>query len=222
MLKQTLELLTLSALALSLVACGQQAETPRSAQTAQTATSTQRTESAASTQPVAGSEDDDLDLSQVSASSVLVQGVAFLIPEEWVKETPSSDMRLAQYRIDGDAGPAQVVFSSFGGGAQMNVQRWIGQFENPTGPGGTGAPIIANEKVDGLEVTLVRVEGIYSPGAMGPMMPAPDPEPDHALHGVIVTGGPQGTIFIKTTGPAATVNANQAGLDAMARSATSH
>ena len=66
-------------------------------------------------------------------------GLRFEAPSTWISETPSSSMRLAQYRLPGlegdpeDAELAVFYFGGQGGSVQANVDRWIGQFSNPDG-----------------------------------------------------------------------------------------
>jgi hypothetical protein len=85
------------------------------------------------------------------------------------------------------------------------MDRWKGQF---TGPGGAPAvPKIAKIAVHGLPVTTIDVSGAYS-GMAGPGV-APVAAPAYRLLGAIIEG-PGGNIFIKFTGPAKTMAANQA------------
>ena len=66
---------------------------------------------------------------------------------------------------------------------------------------------------------MVKVSGTYAPISMRPGVPAPTPKPDYAIYGIILEGGPQGTLFIKATGPKATIEVQAAALDAFDQSA---
>lgn len=61
------------------------------------------------------------------------------VPTGWVAATPSSSMRLAEYRVPAATGtiPVEIVVYSFGpgqgGSPQANLARWKSQFSNPTG-----------------------------------------------------------------------------------------
>lgn len=150
-------------------------------------------------------------------------GIVFDIPETWTRVEPSSSMRLAQFALPGEAGAAELTVFAFGpgqgGGTQANIDRWIGQFENTEAPDQPAPSSTETFEMDGLTVWLVRAQGRYDPGTMGGMAPATAPVDDAALFGVIVEGGPSGAVFLKAAGPRATMEAHDAALEAMARSA---
>lgn len=146
-----------------------------------------------------------------------VAGVAFDVPSGWVRETPANSIRLAQYSLPGEAGPAELTVTAFGvgqgGDLQSNIDRWTGQF---AGEGGAApeAEIETREAGD-RHVTTVAVRGTYQ---QSPMMGGGPPQPDSMLYGLIVEGGPQGTVFVKIVGPRATMEAHQASLMAFTES----
>jgi hypothetical protein len=97
-----------------------------------------------------------------------------------------------------------------GGGIDDNVARWAKQFE------GAPAPKRAAATVAGMRVTRAEVAGTYlAPG--GPMMQSTGRKTGYRLLGAIVEA-PGGNVFFKLTGPAATVAAAQAELDALVAS----
>jgi hypothetical protein len=149
-------------------------------------------------------------------------GVMFTLAEGWTKDKPASMMRAAQYRLPGPGGDAEMVFFYFGSGqggdAKANIDRWVGQFSPETATTATQGMEVAHLEQDTLKLALVRTSGTYKVGAMGPMMPAQDPKPGYSLFGVVVEGGPEGSVFVKTTGPKATVDAQSKALEAFARS----
>ncbi len=151
-------------------------------------------------------------------NSLSLAGITFDLPEGWVKENPTSSMRLAQYTLPGEAGTAELIVFYFGpgqgGSADANITRWAGQFKDSQ-----GEPQISRFEQGGLKLSIVRVTGTYAPSSMGAMMPAPPPQSDSALFGLIVEGGPKGSLFIRSTGPKATMEAQDALLEAFARSA---
>ena len=62
----------------------------------------------------------------------------FKMPDGWVSESPSSKMRVAQYKLpkaEGDAEDASLVVYYFGpaqgGSVDANIDRWISQIEQP-------------------------------------------------------------------------------------------
>src|SRR5215471_4883191 len=102
-------------------------------------------------------------------------GLTFTTPDGWKSSPPSSSMRVAEFtlaRAAGDADDAQLVvyyFGGSGGSVDANIQRWVGQMQQPDGNASTAAATRETRKVHGLTVTLVDVSGTYvaemSPGA---------------------------------------------------------
>jgi hypothetical protein len=129
--------------------------------------------------------------------------LVFALPAPWVKEPPSSGMRLAQAKIPGPAGPAELAIFYFGAGgggtADANIERWIGQIDQPAAP-----PKRASFATHGLGVTWVEVAGTMKPSTVG-MGPA-TAQPGSRLLGAVVEG-PGGPWFVKAIGPDATVAA---------------
>lgn len=152
----------------------------------------------AASQPAAATTDG-------APGEIEVAGVVLPVSDAWVQEVPSSTMRLAEFTLpsaDGDATLAVFCFGTGqGGDIPSNITRWVGQFENEMTPGQPVEPEVTPQEVNGLTVTTVRCRGTYNPGGMGPFAPAPDPIDNAALYGIIIEGGPEGTVFIKTTGP---------------------
>ena len=164
---------------------------------------------------------------QATSASLMAAGITFALPEGWVQEKPANSMRIAQYRLPGAGGDGELVLSylgaGVGGAAKMNVERWLGQFksDDPTSP----SIDVANIEQAGLKVFLVKTSGTYTPAAMGMAMgggtgaEAPEPRKNHSLFGMVIEGGPEGTLFVKATGPKATIEAQGAKLESFARSA---
>jgi hypothetical protein len=147
----------------------------------------------------------------VSADGSLVQvaGISFAAPPSWRREPPSSSMRAAQFAIPGggnekDGSVAVYYFGTGqGGGVDENVARWQGQFSDPSGT--PPVPSVTHSESHGLKVTIVTVKGTYASGM--PMGPS-TPEPGFALWGAIIEN-PQGSVFVKATGPSALIAREQ-------------
>jgi len=142
------------------------------------------------------------------------------IPEGWIAETPSSSMRRAQYRVQGEAGDGECVVYYFGpgqgGDPQANALRWADQFGQPDGSSSRDAMRTRDLEVAGLPVLLVEVGGVYSGGMA--MMGGPQRQhADYMLLGAIAQG-PDANWFFKFTGPAGTVTSQQQAFDSMIRS----
>lgn len=149
----------------------------------------------------------------ICSFALLAESVADLKwtpPAGW-KSSGTTSMRAATYPVapvPGDREGAECVVYFFGagqgGGVQANIDRWEGQFK---APGGKPAPAkVAKVTVHGLPVTSIDVSGAYS-GMAGPAA-APVSVSDYRLLGAIIEG-PGGNVFIKFTGPAKTMAANQ-------------
>jgi hypothetical protein len=141
-----------------------------------------------------------------------VAGLKWTPPAGW-KSSGTTSMRAATYPVapvagDREAAECAVYFfgAGQGGGIQANMDRWEAQFK---GPAGKAAPAkITRIVLHGLPVTTIDVSGEYS-GMAGPTAAATVAVPGYRLLGAIVEG-PGGNVFVKFTGPAKTMAANQA------------
>jgi hypothetical protein len=139
-------------------------------------------------------------------------GVRWTVPARWTAGAGSA-MRVATYVLPAgkgaDAGECAVFFfdSGQGGSVEANVERWTKQFEGAPKGERTTSPVA------GMRVTRVQVAGTYlAPG--GPMMQSQEKKTGYRLLGAIVEA-PQGNVFFKLTGPAATVAGAQADFDSL-------
>ena len=138
-------------------------------------------------------------------------GVRWVAPAGWTNEG-SRPMRAATYTIapaPGDSANAECGVYFFGQGQggtiEANLERWKGQFK---GPDGNVAPAhFAKRTVHGLTITTVDTAGEYS-GLGGPMAASTRAVPGYRLLGAIVAAS-GGNVFVKFTGPAKTIAANQ-------------
>lgn len=120
-------------------------------------------------------------------------------------------MRAATYPVpaapgDHDSAECAVYFFGVGqgGSVQANIDRWEGQFKIA----GKAAPAkVTKITIHGLPVTTIDVSGEYS-GMAGPTATAPVLVSGYRLLGAIIES-PGGNVFIKFTGPAKTIAANQ-------------
>lgn len=137
-------------------------------------------------------------------------GLKWTAPAGW-SNRGSQPMRAATYIVpaaSGDRMTAECVVYYFGpgqgGSVQANIDRWKSQF---TQGGKPAEARVGRRTVHGLPVTTIETAGDYS-GMGGPLATTPTIEKSYRLLGAIIEG-PQGSIFIKFTGPAKTVGANQ-------------
>ncbi len=102
---------------------------------------------------------------EVAGNQATAAGLAFTIDPSWKSEQPSSSFRAAQFRLpapDGVEGSGELaLFQGIGGSAQQNIDRWIGQMQNPV-----GEPEQIKKTVNGLAVQTLDVKGTLAVGAM--------------------------------------------------------
>ena len=128
-------------------------------------------------------------------------------PGDWAWVQTRSSMRAAQLAVrDGKSGDeAEVVFYYFGpgngGGTQANVDRWLGQFQEPKAELKSE---VETKKIGAREVTYVRARGTYM---SGPPLGQKVAKPGFMLHGAILES-PRGNVFVKMTGPAGLTGAS--------------
>jgi len=180
--------------ALSLIAC-QQKE-------AATGAASQSSGSASTTDPHAGNDPSAVGAVEAmsNAGSIESADIRYDLPDGWMRQAPSSSMRLDQASIPGAGGEGQLAVYFFGvgggGGVDANLERWAAQVEHE------GEPVRETFDVNGYQVTTIEVAGTLLPSGMssGPSTP----QPDSILYAAVVegTGGPW---FFKATGPKATM-----------------
>ena len=150
-------------------------------------------------------------------------GIQWTAPTGW-KSQGARPMRAATYMVPATAGDKEdgecAVFyfgQGQGGAVQDNLDRWIGQFQQPDGKPSKAAAEIRKQTINGLPVTTISLPGTYLAGAA--MSMEKTPRPGYRLMGAIVEA-PQGAVFFKFTGPAKTVNAGQAAFQSLLKSIT--
>jgi hypothetical protein len=90
-------------------------------------------------------------------------GIGFSIPPGWEEvENPTPEFVDARFQIPTPHGVVKLTFSSNSGGADVNIQRWIGQFQIPSGK----QPAVENMNVDGAAAKWVDIRGEFVGGAM--------------------------------------------------------
>lgn len=123
---------------------------------------------------------------------------------QWVETT--SSMRKAQLKVGKDAASAEVIFFHFGpgggGDTQANVDRWLGQFQEPKDQIHSK---VEKKELGSKQVTFVQAEGTYLSGQPGGPK---TPQPGSMLAGAIIDSK-EGNVFIRMVGPKATVEQAQ-------------
>ena len=147
-----------------------------------------------------------------AVSELSAAGLTYTAPAGWKPVTTSSSMRVAQFslpRATGDAQDAELVvyyFGGTGGTVQANIDRWVGQMQQPDGRPSSAVAKRQSRTINGLKVTVVDVPGTY----VAEMTPGASERHNstnfHLRAAVIETAN--GPYFIKITGPAKTVAAS--------------
>ena len=148
--------------------------------------------------------------SQPSSAQSSQGDLRFKTPDGWVSETPSSSMRVAQYRLpaaEGDSEAASLVVYYFGpgqgGSVEANLDRWISQIQQADGSLSKSKARTETMTVNGMKTTLLDVSGAYAGGGMGGDSSGPNKPNFRMRAGVIET--PKGAYFVKLVGPEKTV-----------------
>jgi hypothetical protein len=141
-------------------------------------------------------------------------GLAFTAPQAWRSRPAASAMRVAEFVIPkaaGDPEDAEVIvyfFGGSGGSVDANIDRWIGQMQQPDGSPSTANARRNAQTINGLKVATVDVAGTFvaevRPGATERLN-----KPGFRLRAAVIET-PRGPYYIKMTGPAKTVAAADA------------
>ena len=134
----------------------------------------------------------------------------FTAPAEWITEQPSSRMRIAQYKLpkaEGDKEDASLVIyyfgSSDGGSVSANIERWIGQMQQPDGSAGKDKAKTDSLTVNGLKISTVDLTGTYT-AEMAPGSNERHNDPNYRLRAAVIET-PKGSYYLKLVGPQKTV-----------------
>jgi hypothetical protein len=143
-------------------------------------------------------------------AALAAQGaLRFDAPKEWIAQPSSSSMRVAQYalgRAAGDAEDAELIvyyFGGSGGSVEANLDRWLGQMEQPDGRASKAVAQTTSLVANGLKVTVLDVSGRYVAEVM-PGSPQRHNKPGFRMKAAVIET-PKGPYFVKLTGPAKTV-----------------
>jgi hypothetical protein len=148
----------------------------------------------------------------ISAAQTPATGAGDLkykVPDGWVIEHPTSNMRVGQYALPKAAGDGEdgsmvlYYFGNQGGTVQANIDRWIEQMEQPDKSSSKDKAKAETLTVNGMKVTMVDVSGTYI-AQMSPGSEARHNNPNYRLRAAVVET-PKGNYFAKLIGPAKTI-----------------
>ena len=149
-------------------------------------------------------------------------GIAYTAPAGWKARASASSMRVAEFVVPhapGDGEDAEVIiyyFGGTGGSADANIDRWIGQVQQPDGSPSKAKAKREEQTINGMKVTLVDVSGTYV-AEVRPGSTERYNKPGFRVRAAVVET-PRGPYYVKMTGPAKTVAAAEADFAALLRS----
>ena len=137
--------------------------------------------------------------------------LSFSAPANWKTRPNSSSMRVVEFvvpRAVGDADDGELVLYYFGGGGgnvEANVQRWLGQMQQPRGRASGDVARRETRTVNGLKITMLDVSGTYV-AEVRPGSQERHHKPGYRMRTAVIET-PRGPYFIKLVGPAKTIAA---------------
>ena len=135
----------------------------------------------------------------------------FTAPQGWQARNASSTMRVAEFVLpsrDAATANAELVvyyFGGSGGSVDANIQRWLGQMQQPDGRTTSEIATRDTKTVNGLKVSLLDVSGTYV-AEVRPGATEKHNSPGFRMRTAVVETA-RGPYYIKLVGPAATVEA---------------
>jgi hypothetical protein len=157
-------------------------------------------------------------LEKLSDGRLVMGPFSLAAPAAWTMKPVTSNMRAADFVLSDKPGAeAELVVTHFGaqgaGSIDENVDRWLGQIQQPDGKPSRDVAKIEKTQFAGQDATVVSVAGRYVSGGM-PGGSGPVDKPDQALLAAIV-GSPSGPYYFKLVGAKSTVDANAAAFRTM-------
>lgn len=151
-------------------------------------------------------------MTHLIVAMIAFASLVFTPPKEWKPVAVSSSMRVAQFALPKAAGDPQdgelvvYYFGGSGGSVEANIERWVGQMRQPDGRPSTAVMKRATRTINGLKVTTVDVSGTYVAEIM-PGSAEHHNNPGFRLRAAVIETI-DGPYFVKLTGPAKTIAAN--------------
>ncbi|MAV55806.1 MAG: hypothetical protein CMJ28_07635 [Phycisphaerae bacterium] len=129
-------------------------------------------------------------------------GLSAPIPASWTLRPEPRAFRAATFVVPASGGGDQgelAIFAGIGGSDEANIDRWEGQFQEPTG--GPGQAVVDPMPEAPFPTTLVELRGNYQGMGM------PSPREGMAFLAAIVRVPGRDILHIRLTGPEGTVDA---------------
>jgi hypothetical protein len=145
--------------------------------------------------------------------------IVYTAPAAWQTRPSASAMRVAEFvvpRAAGDPEDGEVIiyyFGGTGGSADANIDRWVGQMEQPDGSASNDHARRDTYSVNGLSISAIDVSGTYV-AEVRPGSAERYHKPGFRLRAAVVAT-PPGPYYVKMTGPLKTVSAADADFKAL-------
>ncbi len=127
-------------------------------------------------------------------------------PGDWKKIDPAVTMIEAEFSIEpveGESKTSRLTVMGAGGSIEANIDRWLGQVQQPDGKLSRDKATITAKEVGGYKIHLLDVSGTYM-DQRGPQAPKVELK-DHRLLAVIIETDSLGNYFVKLYGPEKTI-----------------
>lgn len=136
----------------------------------------------------------------------------FKAPATWTKKMPKSRIIDVEYEAPaakGEDTAGRFTVMGAGGTIEANIDRWIGQFDQPDGGDTKSKAKIEKVKVSGQNVHIVDLSGTYkdSPGPFAGGKPVL--RENYRMLAAIVQTERDGNYFLKFYGPKGTIAENE-------------
>lgn len=144
-------------------------------------------------------------------------GITYSAPAGWQNVPTSSNMRVAQFAIPPSGGDTQATdvviyyFGGSGGTVDANIERWLGQMQQPNQTPSSAVAKRETRTINGLKVTLVDVSGTYI-AEVTPGSRERHHSPNFRLRAAVIETS-NGPYFVKLTGPVNSVRAAERAFD---------
>ncbi len=148
-----------------------------------------------------------------TAAEVELGAITLQAPPGWTRKPAGSQFVLAEFllpRTEGDDADGRLTISTAGGSVEANIDRWKGQFQQPTA---SNQDVV---DIGGLKATIVDLSGDFN-DQRGPFAPAERRTGYRMIAAVVPIDGQ--LHFIKATGPQKTIASHADAIQQFIRSA---
>ncbi len=147
--------------------------------------------------------------------------ISFTAPGSWQVVPPRNNIvekEIKVPRVGKDTEDGRLTIMGATGSIDANIERWYGQFKQPDGSSTKDKAKVSKKTVAGQTVHLVDISGMFSGMGGGPFAPKTAAKENQRMLAAIIETQKHGKYFVKLTGPAATIKANEKGFKSLIES----